>query len=73
MSCCALSALQEEANEASKDLYAKRGAAVFAAFNACGAEAPSRVVPLELEGASVSEEGLKVVLEVRPALENALR
>jgi hypothetical protein len=57
--------LQEEADEASKDLYAKRSAAVVAAFNACGAEAPSRVVPLELEGAFVSEEGLKVVLEVR--------
>lgn len=57
--------MQEEADEASKDLYAKRSAAVVAAFNACGAEAPSRVVPLELEGAFVSEEGLKVVLEVR--------
>jgi deoxyribodipyrimidine photolyase len=55
--------VQEEADEASKDLYAKRSAAVVAAFNACGAEAPSRVVPLELEGAFVSEEGLKVVLD----------
>lgn len=55
---------QEEADEESKALYAKRSAAVLAAFGASGAEVPSRVIPLELEGASVCEEGLKVVLEV---------
>ncbi|GAQ87857.1 photolyase/cryptochrome [Klebsormidium nitens] len=55
--------VQEEADEESKALYAKRSAAVLAAFGANGAEVPSRVIPLELEGASVCEEGLKVVLE----------